>query len=388
MRKVWLWSAALLVMGGVAYAAVSQGVVTVPPEVWGTVKSGDRKGTAQARPQRPGPGPGSAVAVESGRSRLATQSRDLRAIGTLTSDESVQIAPEILGRVVAVDFSEGQKVNEGDVIVKLDDALALAELADAEARFELAEANAARAQALSRSGNVTEKARDEARTNVRTAKAAVDLARVRLEKHTIRAPFSGVVGMRQVSPGAFITAGTTVVNLEKIDELKVDFSLPEIHLADVRPGQEIEVRVDALPGKTFAGTIYAIDPMVDVNGRSLRIRAKVPNASGELRPGLFARILVKGSSENQVVVIPESAVVPRGGENFVYRIEDGKVVETKVRLGQRGNAEVQVLDGLESDVAIVTAGQLKVRDGTMVTVIEADGSAISLSPNTVVRQGS
>lgn len=386
MRKVWLWSAVLLVTGGVAYAAVSQGVVTVPQEVWAAIKPGDRSQGARTPSQRPGAGP--LVAVESGLSRTATQARDLRAIGTLTSDESVQIAPEILGRVVTVGFSEGQSVKEGDMIVKLDDALARAELADAEARFELAEANAGRAQALSRTGNVTERARDEAKTNLRTARAAVDLAKVRLDKHTIRAPFSGIVGMRQVSPGAFITAGTTVVNLEKIDELKVDFSLPEIHLADVRTGQEIEVRVDALPGKTFAGTIYAIDPMVDVNGRSLRIRARVPNPSGELRPGLFARIVVKGLSERKVVVIPESAVVPRGGETFVYRIEDGKVVETKVRLGQRANAEVQVLEGLESDAAIVTAGQLKVRDGMMVTVIEADGSAASLSPSTVVRQGS
>lgn len=386
MRKVWLWSAVLLVTGGVAYAAVSQGVVTVPQEVWAAIKPGDRRQGARTPSQRPGAGP--LVAVESGLSRTATQARDLRAIGTLTSDESVQIAPEILGRVVTVGFSEGQSVKEGDMIVKLDDALARAELADAEARFELAEANAGRAQALSRTGNVTERARDEAKTNLRTARAAVDLAKVRLDKHTIRAPFSGIVGMRQVSPGAFITAGTTVVNLEKIDELKVDFSLPEIHLADVRTGQEIEVRVDALPGKTFAGTIYAIDPMVDVNGRSLRIRARVPNPSGELRPGLFARIVVKGLSERKVVVIPESAVVPRGGETFVYRIEDGKVVETKVRLGQRANAEVQVLEGLESDAAIVTAGQLKVRDGMMVTVIEADGSAASLSPSTVVRQGS
>lgn len=390
MRKVWLWSAALLAMGGVTYAAVSQGVVTVPPEVLAAIKVGDgvaKEGAPKARPSRPSSS--ASVAVESGRSRTTKQSTDIRAIGTLTSDESVRIAPEILGRVVTVGFAEGQSVEEGDLIVKLDDALARAELADAEARFELAEANAGRAQALSRTGNVTEKARDEAKANLRTARAAVDLAKVRLDKHTIRAPFGGTVGMRQVSPGAFITAGTTVVNLEKIDELKVDFSLPEIHLADITMGQEIEVRVDALPGKTFAGKIYAIDPMVDVNGRSLKIRARVPNASGELRPGLFARILVKGLSEAQVVVIPESAVVPRGGENFVYRIEDGKVVEAKVRLGQRANAEVQVLEGLAGDAEIVTAGQLKVRDGALVTVIEAGGGpAVALPPNAVVRQGS
>lgn len=386
MRKVWLWSTALLIVGGVAYAAVSQGVVTVPPEIWATMTAGGKDGVANAASA--GARSRALVAVESGRSRTTKQSNNLRAIGTLTSDESVRIAPEILGRVVTVGFAEGQSVEEGDLIVKLDDALACAELADAEARFVLAEANAGRAKALSRTGNVTEKAQDEAKANLRTARAAVDLAKVRLDKHTIRAPFSGTVGMRQVSPGAFITAGTTVVNLEKIDELKVDFSLPEIHLADIKTGQEIEVRVDALPGKTFTGEIYAIDPLVDVNGRSLTIRAHVPNASGELRPGLFARIMVKGLAESQVVVIPESAVVPRGGENFVFLIVDGKVVEAKVRLGTRSNAEVQVLEGLASDATIVTAGQLKVRDGAMVTVIEASEDAVSLQPNAVVRHGS
>jgi membrane fusion protein (multidrug efflux system) len=360
----------------------------VPAELWAAIKREGEEGTAKAAPAPGNLRMNSPVAVESGRSRTIKRSKDIKAIGTLKSDESVQIAPEISGRVVEIGFAEGRRVGQGDVLVKLDDALARAELADAEARLVLAQANAARAQALSKSGHVTEKAHDEAIANLGTARAAVDLARVRLDKHTIRAPFDGVVGIRQVSPGAFVTAGTPVVNLEKIDELKVDFSLPEIHLAHVSPGQEIVLRVDALAGKTFAGQIYAINPMLDVNGRSLKIRARVANEGGELRPGLFARIVVKGQTESQVVVVPESAVIPRGGENFVYRIVDGKVVEAKVDLGDRANAEVQILDGLAGDAMVVTAGQQKIKDGATVTVVETRGDAVPLQPKARIRQGS
>jgi len=387
MRKFWLWLLALLVMGGAAYA-VSENLIKVPPELWAAIKAEGKKGAEKAVPSANAMRAPPRVAVESSRSRTVKQSRDIRAIGSLQSDESVRIAPEISGRVIEVGFAEGQTVKEGDIIVKLDDALARAELADAEARLVLAKANASRAQALSRTGNVTEKAFDEAKANLGTANAAVELARVRLDKHTLRAPFDGVVGMRQVSPGAFIASGTTVVNLEKIDELKVDFSLPEIHLADIEPGQEIEVRVDALAGKTFTGKIYAIDPMVDVNGRSLKIRARVSNSTGELRPGLFARIVVKGKKDYQIVVVPESAVIPRGGENFVYRIEDGKVIEAKVTLGKRSHAEVQILEGLAGDAEVVTAGQQKIKDGAPVSVVDSTGGSIPLQPKATIRQGS
>lgn len=385
MRQFWLWSAALLILGGAAYLAVSQNIMKIPPEIWAAIKAETKEGEARAAPAAGAIR--SAIAVESGQSRTISRTRDLRAIGTLRSDESVKIAPEIAGRVVDVGFAEGQAIKQGDILVKLDDALAQAELADAEARYVLAQANNERAKALSKTGNVTEKAQDEAKANLRTSGAAVDLMKVRLDKHTVRAPFDGIVGIRQVSPGAFITAGTTVVNLEKIDQLKVDFSLPEIYLAEINTGQTVDVRVDALPGKVFHGKIYAIDPMVDVNGRSLKIRALVPNGDGQLRPGLFARIVVKGQIERQVVVVPESAVVPRAGENYVYRIEDGKVVEAKVKLGDRANAEVQILDGLASGATVVTAGQQKVKNGASVKVVDTRGS-IPLQPKTTLRQGS
>jgi membrane fusion protein, multidrug efflux system len=279
------------------------------------------------------------------------------------------IAPEVAGRVAAIPFKEGERVAAGDVIVKLDDALAQAELAEAQARYDFAKANLDRANALARTGNVTERSREEAVSEFGIARAALELARVRLAKHTITAPFAGVIGLRNTSVGAFLAIGTEVVNIEKIDPLKVDFSIPEVFLTDVRVGQHVDVTVDAIPNRSFSGTITAVDPMVDVNGRSLKIRARLPNSEGVLRPGLFARLTIKGLTEQEVVIVPEGAVVPRGGDSFVYRVEDGKAVESKVRLGERGNGEVAVLDGLLANTVVVTAGHQRLRNGTPVEVV-------------------
>jgi membrane fusion protein (multidrug efflux system) len=314
------------------------------------------------------------VAVETAAAIAIETSQDLRAIGSLQSDESVQISSEIAGRVTEIPFGEGGPVKAGDIIVKLDDALAVAEVKDAEARFSLASGNLDRANTLAKSGNVTERARDEATANSETSRAALELSRVRLAKHTIRAPFPGVAGMRKVSPGAYVTAGQSIVNLEKIDSLKIDFTVPELFLADISNGQTVEIFVDALPGRSFIGTVYAIDPHIDVNGRALSIRARLENPELVLRPGLFARIKIKGPTRSNVVVIPESAVVPRGDDKIVFSIENGRAVEAKVRLGQRSNGRVEVLEGVRSDAIVVTAGQQKLKDGSLVDTIASSAA--------------
>ena len=244
---------------------------------------------------RKGKGSGAAIAVEAAIARGAKTTTDIRAIGSLRSDESVQIASEIAGRIEKINFTEGGTVAAGDVLVKLDDNLAEAQVADAKARFELAESNNERAKKLSPSGFVTGKAIDEAAATFETARATLELERVRLAKHVIKAPFSGVVGLRKVSPGSFIGVGTTIVNLEKIDVLKLDFKLPEQFLPSVNIGQAVDVIVDAHPGRTFVGEIYAIDPLVDVNGRALA----VAGAPAERRHGSAPRPVRQGAGEGQ-----------------------------------------------------------------------------------------
>ena len=322
-----------------------------------------------------GKGQAGVVAVEAAVARAAKTTTDIRGIGNLQSDESVQITSEIAGRVAEFSFKEGEGVAAGAALLKLDDALAQAELADAQARFDLAQANNDRAQQLSRTGNVTEKAIDEATAAFQIARAALELQKVRLSKHTIQAPFAGRAGIRKVSPGAFVQVGTPIVNLEKIDVLKIDFKLPELFLPSVGVGQTVDVEVDARPGETFAGEIYAIDPLVDVNGRALQLRARLANPDLALRPGLFARVVVKGKQVRDVVLVPESAIVPRGGETFVFRIDNGKAIESKVKLGERRGAEVEILEGVTANTQVVTAGQLKLRNGSPVEVVEAGPAA-------------
>jgi len=319
------------------------------------------------------------VPVETIAARQVTTTSDIRSVGSLQSDEAVQISSELAGRVAEILFREGQQVRAGEVLVKLDDALTRAELADAQARLELAEANFGRTSSLARSGNTTQRAQDEATSALATARAAVELIKVRLDKLSIHAPFSGTAGIRKVSVGAFVSPGAAIVNLEKIDQLKVDFKVPEIYLAQVKLGQEVEVVVDALPGRVFTGSIYAIDPLVDVNGRALTIRARMDNPDLVLRPGLFARITVKGQAETRIVV-PEEAIVPRGESVLLYRVEGGKAVETKVRLGSRKAGAVEILSGLGADAVVVTAGQTRLRNGAAVEVVTSSPAAVPNLP--------
>jgi len=340
-------------MGGLLSGKSADGIASAA-----TPRDGGRRDGAQQK-----------VSVEAATATATASSTDLRAIGSLQSDESVQIASEIAGRVTELPFSEGTTVKAGDILVKLDEALVQAEVADTQARYDLATGNLGRANTLARSGNVTERARDEATANSETARAALELAKVRLSKHTIRAPFSGVVGIRKVSPGAYVAIGQPIVNIEKIDTLKVEFKLPELFLSQIKVGQEVEVEVDALPGKTFPGTIYAIDPQVDVNGRALSIRAKLPNPDLVLRPGLFVRIMVKGVAKRNVLVVPESAIVPRGTDKIVFSVENGQANEVKVTLGARKDGRVEILEGLNPGAVVVTAGQQKLKNGSHVEFV-------------------
>lgn len=378
MLRATLIGLVVLALGGAAAAylnpdwrqqmlAGAQGALANAAEVAAVGKDGSPGKRGESKGRRGGGGGN--VPVEAANAQTSVSTTDLRGIGSLMSDESVQIASEVAGRIKEIPLKEGEPVKEGDVLVLLDEALAQAEVADAEARFAFAKANQERAQTLARQGNVSERSRDEANTNAETTLAAVELAKTRLAKHTIRAPFPGTMGLRVVSPGAFIAVGQPMVNIEKIDTLKVDFKLPELYLEQIKTGQKLEITVDALPGRTFEGEIYAINPHLDVNGRSLAIRARLPNVGGVLRPGLFARILVKGLTERQVVVVPESAVVPRGGENFIFAIEGGKAVESKVTLGNRKAGIVEVLDGLKDNATVVIAGQQRLRNGAQVEII-------------------
>jgi membrane fusion protein (multidrug efflux system) len=180
-----------------------------------------------------------------------------------------------------------------------------------------------------------------------------------------------VVGLRKVSVGDFVGVGQDMVNLEQIDPLKADFRVAEIYLAALRRGQRIELTVDAFPGENFTGEVYAIDPLIDESGRSILLRARLPNSDGVLRPGLFARVTLVLNEREDAVQVPEQALVPQGQDQYVFRVVDGKAVFTEVSVGIRREGMVEILDGLGPDDEVVTAGQLKIRDGAAVNPVAA-----------------
>jgi len=337
-----------------------------------------------AAPARPGGGPaggGFAVPVEAIKVTVETAQRETLAIGTFRSYESVIIRPEVTGRVAELSFREGEKVTRGQVMVRLDDSVEKATLAQAEARLNLAKSNFNRAQTLVARDVGTVKALDEARAGLLSAEADITLAKARLEKLSIAAPFDGIAGLRKVSIGTYLSPGTDIVNLEQIDPLKIDFRVPENFLPSVKDGATIAVTVDAFPGRSFAGRIYAIDPLIDQAGRSIVVRARIDNPGDILRPGLFARVTLTLAVRDNAIFVPEQSIIPIGDKAFVYRVVDGKIANTPVKLGLRRNARVEVLEGLSPGDLVVTAGQLKVQDGRAVTVVPAP-SGTPITPRT------
>lgn len=316
-----------------------------------------------------------ATVVEVTRVMRQALPQTITTVGSLRSDESVTVRPEVAGRISDILFKEGQRVAKGSPLIRLDPAINAAEVQQARANLKLAQSKFQRAVDLARQNFISGQAKDEAENNLRVAEAAVALAAARLAKTEIKAPFTGVIGLRVVSVGDYVKEGADVVNLESIDPLKVDFRVPEIYLAQVQVGQTLSVALDALPGRTFSGKVLAVNPLIDAAGRSVVIRALVRNTDASLRPGMFARVTLITRDEKDALVIPEQAIVPQGDEQYVFRVVDGKVARVKVDIGQRRDAKVEVLKGLAANDVVVTAGQLKLRDGMPVTIANAAASA-------------
>jgi membrane fusion protein (multidrug efflux system) len=284
----------------------------------------------------------------------------------------VIIRPELAGRIADIRFEEGERVTRGQPLIVLDDTIYRAELEEVRAALELSRANHERAIDLLKRGAGTTKARDEALAELRANEAALALAQARLDKSVIRAPFEGMIGLRKVSVGDFVAVGQDMVNLEQIDPLKADFRVGEVYLGAVRPGQRIVLGVDAFPGEQFAGEVYAIDPLIDESGRSIVLRARLPNPDARLRPGLFVRVMLVLNERTDAIQVPEQALVPQGQDQFVFRVVDGKAALTKITTGIRRDGMVEIVEGLGPEDEVVTAGQLKLRDGAPVKPVGAE----------------
>ncbi len=323
------------------------------------------KGSGKGGAGVPGSGP-AAVAVEVAKVVTEPMPQTITAVGSLRSDESVTLRPETAGRISEITFQEGQRVAKGAPLVKLDPAIPRAEVEQAKANLTLAKAKFDRAVDLAKRSFISGQAKDEAENNLKVAEASLHLAEAKLARTDIRAPFSGIIGLRSVSVGDYVKEGADLVNLEAIDPLKIDFRVPERFLSQVRVGQLLQVTLDAVPDKVYDGKVLAVNPLVDAAGRSVVIRAQVGNQDTALRPGMFTRVRLITREQSDAMVVPEQALMPQGNDQYVYKVVDGKVVRARIETGQRRDGKVEVVSGLAAGDTVVTAGHLKVRDGVAV----------------------
>lgn len=315
--------------------------------------------------------------VEATKVRQMTMRDDAEAVGSLRSRRSVVLRPEISGRITQLNFSDGQRVRKGQLLVQLDDQLPRAQVQQSRAELSIARANHKRNQVLVAQGFISQRSVDESAANLEVAEAKLALAEATAQRLRIVAPFDGIAGIRGVNVGDYLKDGADIVNVEDLDAVYVDFRLPERLQNKVKTGQTARVAFDALPGVQYSAVVLAINPQIDADGRSLAVRGCIDNRRLQLRPGMFARVTAVFGERSDANVVPEEAIVPDGAAPYVLRVvagtEEGSQVakRTPVRLGARTPGFVEVVEGLAPGDVVVTAGQQRLqRDGTAVRVVE------------------
>lgn len=300
---------------------------------------------------------------------LETVPRYLNGIGSLSAVHQVTLAPEVAGRVTKILFRSGQQVTAGEPLVQLDDSPDRADLANFEAQARLAQVNLGRARTLAAKEFGSRQSLDQAKATLQEANAGIAKEKALIAQKLIRAPFAGVIGIRQINLGQYLNPGNTVATLTDLDTLHADFTLPEQTSGKIAVGQRVLLTSDAYPGKTFTGTLTTIEPQVDPQTRAIKLQATVPNPGHKLRPGMFADAKLVLPPQHDVVTVPNTAIeyTPYGTSVFIIRptAKNAKghsgyrAVESFVKLGERQGDRVAVESGLKAGELVASSGQLK-----------------------------
>lgn len=323
-------------------------------------------------------GPAGPAAVEVGKAVASRLADEVLAVGSLRARRSVVLRPEISGRVVMLGFEDGARVQKGQLLLQLDDSLLQAQLKQAEAQASIARTNLQRSRELVAQSFVSQSAVDQNAAAVEVAQAQVALAQAQLARTRVVAPFDAVTGIRNANVGDYLKDGADVVTLDDIGSVFLDFKLPERHVPQVRRGRPIEAMVDALPGRRFTGVVTALDSQIDANGRALLVRAELRNADGALRPGMFARAKLQLGVRQAAVLVPEEALVPMEGKQFLYKVVQGPEgplsQRLEARIGLRVPGQVEILEGLSDGDTVVTAGHSRLAraDRLPVRIVDID----------------
>jgi membrane fusion protein (multidrug efflux system) len=298
---------------------------------------------------------------------------EIEALGTAKANESIEIKPRISSVVTRVAFEEGELVQQGDLLIELENREILAGLAVAEASLSKSRSIYNRSKSLIDTQAISASNLETLQAAMQVNIAEVEAAKARLAHTAIRAPFSGRVGLRRVSPGGFVDTSTVITTLDDTETIKLDFSVPETFLTAVSEGMSIEAESLVYPDRTFSGTVDSIDTRLDPVARSVQIRAIITNTDGALKPGMFMTVSLQ-RERGEVLVAPEESIVPEGGQQFVFLVQEGIAKKRAVTLGRRVPGSVEILSGLSAGDMLITEGTHKVRNGSQVEVLNQQAS--------------
>jgi membrane fusion protein (multidrug efflux system) len=349
--------------GGLHLVIGVQALVIVAMGTWIALEIIQRNQAASFKPNFP------KIAVEALPVKVGNFDQFITAVGTLRSNYSIVVKPEIDAKIKDIFVKSGQKVKKGAKLLSLDDSLYTARVKEANAKLVYAKSHYKRAAALFEKGAIAAKDKEESYANLVKSEADVDFANAQLAKTKLYAPFEGVVGLIDLSPGKYVKPGDDLFTLDDTDPIKVDFKVPEILISKLKVGDEIMIDVDGFPDNKYSAKLEAIDTNIDPLGHSIRIQASFENVGGDLRPGLFARVKLRTETHTNTIMVPESAVESRGKQEYVYIVEKGVAKMAPVKTGFRNGENVQVTRGLFEGDQVIYAGQMKVQPNYPVTVI-------------------
>lgn len=312
-----------------------------------------------------GGGQGDAVSVLMAKVEPQPFSQDMEAIGSARANEALDVTSKVSNRITAIKFREGQQVRAGDVLVEFDGEQTRANLAEAQAALDESRSQFKRSRELFTTKALSESQLDQIQATLSANEARVAGARSQLNDTIIRAPFAGRVGLRQVSVGSFVSPGTVITTLDDTSVIKLDFSVPEVFLATLSEGMQIDAGTAAYPSDTFKGRVSGIDSRLDPVSRAITVRARIDNRDGRLKPGMFMTVRLK-RTDAPTLLIPEEALVPEGERKFVFLVRAGKATKIEVTTGRRRPGEVEVVHGLSSGDVVIREGTQKVREGSPV----------------------
>ncbi len=342
------------------------------------------KGAAKADAKAGGPpagGPPMGVPVEAMTVQPEQFVSTITAVGTLMADEAITVRPEVAGKIDRIPVQEGQEVKKGQLLFGLDEKLMRAERNEAAAQAAQARLQADRLLKVTVEGAISAGERDVAKQSKLAAAATLGAAEERLAKSQIKAPFDGVVGLRQVSPGEVVEIGKPLTTLQKLDPIKVEFTVPEKDAMVLKDGQDLEFTLPDQPDASYHAKVYAFEPGITQQGRFVTVRAKTGNADHKLRPGSYVNIQLVTAQKEGALLVPEQAIIPMGNQTMVMTIVEGKVVPAPVQVGARLQGKAEITSGLKAGDQVMTAGFMKAMPGAPVTIMPSGADTAKPASN-------